>query len=160
MCSSQLCEYCRHACIILQVVVGIGVLDGLNGWVELAPPFFAYCHVDVGDEDEDECKLGDVSGNAIGMHAAGFCSKELNFGADFLVEVELEGDDGIELCKDIAAVGVIGSLHDSCDEVNKLVVINASKIRSNGSLEYSISDIAANFICDGSGSSFFGSNVT
>ena len=37
MCSSELCEYQHHACVVVQVVVGIGVLDGLNDWVELAP---------------------------------------------------------------------------------------------------------------------------
>ena len=44
------------------------------------------------------------------------------------MEVKLEVNDDVLLCKDIVCVRAIGSLYVCCDDVGKLVVFDSSKV--------------------------------
>jgi hypothetical protein len=64
----------------VDIVVGLGASDGLEGRAEFAPPCFAGRELYVGEEDKS--KLGVINDDAIGEHAGNFGMEEFNVGDD------------------------------------------------------------------------------
>ncbi len=83
----------------MHVVVRVRLAEGLEDISEFPPPRFI---LRVGDVvDDDECDDGLIEGDAVGVRLGEFRAKEFDVGVDFLLEIEAEVDEFVELLDDV-----------------------------------------------------------